>query len=137
MPQKRKRTTGLLVSRLTRSVIYRPLAASLAVLLIPTFSWFESTSGIPVGATAKSFQSSAQIGGCTVPRGNRIIQKICVNGTPYETDLNQLEADAVRAYLKSHGLLEADANLIYSLGRTDLRTAIRAEMLGILLGIIA
>ena len=35
-------------------VIYRPLAAVLAVLLMPTISWLESRTGIPQGATAKS-----------------------------------------------------------------------------------
>jgi hypothetical protein len=48
-----------------------------------------------------SFQSSAQIviGGCGVPRGNRIIQKICLDGIPYGPDLDQLEADGVDARL--------------------------------------
>ncbi|HEY7307055.1 MAG TPA: hypothetical protein VH601_23220, partial [Bryobacteraceae bacterium] len=139
MPQKRTRSTGLFLSRFRRSVIYQPLAALLAVLLMPSFSWFESRAGIPLGATAKSFQLGAQAGiqGCNSPRGNRIIQTVCVNGSPYEADLDQLEADAVKAYLALHGLPASEANLIYSLGRTDLRSAIRSQMLGILLDIIA
>jgi hypothetical protein len=47
MTQKKYRSSGLLVSRLTRSVIYQPLAA----VLVPTFSWLESSTGISLGAT--------------------------------------------------------------------------------------
>jgi hypothetical protein len=95
---KKDRSSSLLVSRLTRSVIYKPLAAGLAVLLISTFS---STARIPLGATAKSFESSAQIviGGCGVPRGNRIIQKLCLDGIPYGPDPDQFEPDGVDARL--------------------------------------
>src|ERR1700747_2782247 len=101
---KRYRSSGLLVSRLTRSVIYQPLAAVLAVLLMPTFSWLESTAGVPVSATAKSFQSSAQIvSGCGT-RGNLIIREVCVNGVVYGPDLDQFEAEAVKAYLVEHDL---------------------------------
>ena len=141
---KKHRPSGLLVSRLTRSVIYQPLAAAMAVLLMPTFSWLESTAGVPVSATAKSFQSSAQITEPPPPppplgcgRGDRIIQEVCPNGViVYAPDLDQLENDAVDVYLKQHDLPSTDANLIYSLGRTDLRSAIRGDMLGILIGII-
>ena len=132
------KTQLLRISRLRRSLIYQPLAVFLAALLVPTISWFESTAGIPIGATTKSFQSSAQIviEGCGTPRGSKIIQKVCVDGVPYGPDLNQFEADAVSLYLSERGLPATDASLIYSVGRTDLRSAIRAEMLAILLGII-
>ncbi|MBV8810423.1 MAG: hypothetical protein JO033_17270 [Acidobacteriaceae bacterium] len=134
---KKYRSSGLLVSRLTRSVIYRPMAAVLAVLLMPTFSWLESTAGVPVSATAKSFQSSAQtVSGCGTPRGNAIIQEVCVNGVPYGPDLDQLEADGIKEYFAQHDLGPVDPLAIYFLGRTDLRSAIRAEMLAILQGII-
>lgn len=127
------------VSRIARSFIYRPVAILLAVLLVPSISWFEGLSGISLGAPARSFQASAQIPiqGCNSPRGNKIIRHICV-GNYIDTggDLDQLESDAVNAYLGEHGLPASDAELIYSEGRTDLRNAIRAEMLTILLGII-
>ena len=135
---KKYRSSGLLVSRPTRWVIYKPLAAVLAVLLIPTFSLFESTAGIPLGATAKSLEASAQIiSGCGTPRGNTIIQEVCVNGVVYGPDLDQLEVDAILAYIKQHDLTILDAQpAIYDIGRADWRSAIRAEMLGILTGII-
>ncbi len=128
------------VSRLRRSLIFQPIAAMLAVLLAPSLSWFESTAGIPLGATARSFQATAQVVvGCGTGRGNKIIQNVCVNGTPYNSngDLDQLEADAVSAYLTEHNLPASDAGLIYTYGRTDLRDAIRANMLIILLAIIS
>jgi len=126
-----------LVSRLTRSVIYKPLAAVLAVFFIPTCAWFESTAGIPLGATAKSFQASAQtLPGCG-NRGNLIIQVACVNGVDDTADLDQLESAAVEAYSTHHKLSVLDAQTaIYKYGREDLRSAVRSEMLGILLGII-
>jgi hypothetical protein len=130
----------LQVSRLARSAIYQPLAAVLAVLLMPTFAWMESTAGIPLGTSAKAFQSSAQIviQGCGTSRGNLIIQNVCVNGTSYDVggDLTQLESDAVNAYLTEHKLPLSEASLIYSEGRTDLRNAIRGNMLAILLAVI-
>ena len=130
----------LQVSRFTRSAVYQPLAATLALCLMPTFAWMESTAGIPLGESARSFQSSAQIvvQGCT-GRGNLIIQNTCVNGTPYDIngDLTQLESDAVNAYLIEHKLPPSDAALIYSTGRTDLRNAIRGQMLAILLSVIS
>ena len=120
------------ISRLRRSLIYQPLAAFIAVLLVPSISWFESTVGIPLGPTARAFQASAQsVGGCT-GNGNKIIQQVCVNGIDYHADLDQLESDAVTAYLTVHNLPAADAHLIYDTGRTDLRNAIREFMMIIL-----
>jgi hypothetical protein len=125
------------VSRLTRSVIYKPLAAVLAVLLIPSLSSFESTAGIPLGA-AKSFQASAQtIQGCAPSPANAIIQTLCPgNNTAYVADLQKLESDAVSAYLGLHGLPATDAQMIYTYGRADLRSAVRAGMYAQLLAII-
>jgi hypothetical protein len=123
---------SLNLTGLRRRLFYKPLAILMSILLMPVFSWMEGG-----GAGRRALQASAQtIESCSTPRGNKIIQKVCVNGVPYGPDLNQLEADAVSLYLKERGLPETDANLIYSLGRTDLRSAIRGEMLGILLGII-
>src|SRR5579872_1605437 len=61
-PHHQRNSSGVLsVGRFRRSVIYRPLAIALAILLVPSFSWFESTAGIDLGASAKAFQASAQI----------------------------------------------------------------------------
>ncbi|MGH9587712.1 MAG: hypothetical protein ACRD3F_12220, partial [Acidobacteriaceae bacterium] len=113
----------------------------MAVLLVPTLSWFEGMAGMPLGSSARSFQASAQvvISGCNSPRGNKIIQKVCVDGNPYNVngDLDQLESDAVNLYLKQHNLPASDTGLIYSEGREDLRNQIRGEMMNILTGIIA
>src|SRR5215469_6924517 len=131
------RSSDLPVSRLTRSVIYKPLAAVMAVFFVPTFAWFESMAGIPLGATAKSFQASAQtLSGCG-SRGNLIIQVACANGVDDTADLDQLESAAVEAYSTRHKLSVLEAqSAIYKYGREDLRSAVRSEMLGILLGII-
>ena len=132
----RQRLFSLL--RFRRSAIYRPLSVLLAVLLLPSISWLESGMGIAPGPLARTFQAEAVvIHSCGEPRGNLIIQQICINGSPGPVDdLNQLEADAVGAYLTAHALPASDAALIYSKGRTDLREAIRGSMLAILLGII-
>src|SRR4051794_37796684 len=83
------RNPALTVSGLRRSVIYRPLAAATALLLLlPIVSWVGSKAEGP-----KPFQASAQISGCT-GRGNKIIQNVCVGGVVYADDLNQLENDA-------------------------------------------
>jgi hypothetical protein len=54
----------------------------------------------------------------------------------YTPDLIQLESDSVNAYLAGHNLPGTDGHIVYDFGRTDLRDAIRGEMLTILVGII-
>ena len=54
----------------------------------------------------------------------------------YTPDLIQLESDSVNAYLAGHNLPATDGHIVYDFGRTDLRNAIRGEMLTILEGII-
>jgi hypothetical protein len=124
----------LTVGRLRRLVIYKPLAALLAILLAPAVSWMESGGG----DAAQPFQARAQIAvqGCAAT-GNSIIQSYCGNGTGiYYNDLVQLESDAVTAYLATHGLPASNAPLIYQYGRGDLRDAIRGEMMTLLKAII-
>jgi hypothetical protein len=117
------------VGGLRRWIVYRPLAVTMAILLLPFLSWIE-------GAGTRPFQANAQVGGCTSTT-NSIIQSYCVNNTDYFTDLTQLEQDAVNAYLAAHILPASDAHLIYDQGRTDLRTAVRGAMLTIVLGAIS
>ena len=119
------------VSGLRRWLIYKPLAILTALLLLPVFSWMEGgNSGLSY------FQVPAQSIGCNGPN-NQIIPGACVNGAMvFAPDLSQLESDAVNAYLAEHSLPASDAHVIYDLGRSDLRNAIRANMMAILLGII-
>jgi hypothetical protein len=121
--------------------MYRPLAVLLAVLLAPALSWIGNGPGLDSGRSP--FRASAQtlIGGCGPSQPNAIIQVTCPS-TPqgllyiYISDLYQLESDAVNAYLGLHGLPAGDAQSIYSYGRADLRSAVRATMVSILIGII-
>lgn len=137
LKQSSKKGPLLGLSRLRRSLIYQPLAAFMAVLLAPAVSYFESTAGVRLGQGASAFQASAQIiGGCGGNGNNIIQQNVCLNGIDYHADLDQLESDAVTAYLTVHNLPAADAHLIYDAGRTDLRNAIRGLMMTILETII-
>ena len=103
----------------------------MAVLMAPVLSWMQSGMG-----EGRPFQSSAQvIGGCT-STSNTIIKQLCLNGVAYGPDLAQLEADAVSAYIAEHALSSSDSPVIYSYGRSDLRDAVRAQMIAILHGII-
>jgi hypothetical protein len=115
---------------LRRSLIYKPLAVLMAILLLPALTWMESG-----GAGARPFQARAQtIQGCASTT-NSIIQSYCANGIVYYTDLVQFESDSVTAYLALHNLPQTDAAKIYSYGRSDLRTAVRGVMMTTLLGI--
>ena len=121
----------LTVVSLRRSLIHKPLAVLMSILLLPALTWMESG-----GSSARPFTAQAQgIQGCTSTT-NSIIQSYCVNGVVYYTDLVQFESDSVSAYLALHNLPQTDTQLIYSAGRTDLRTAVRGVMLSSLLGII-
>lgn len=137
---ERGKKCALTLRGLRRRAFYRPLALAMAVLLIPSFSWFESLAGIPLGSSAKSLQASAQSNGtgCGPASTTAIIRTNCVNGQLFNLfgDLNQLESDSVSAYLALHGLPATDASVIYTYGRQDLRDAIRASMFTQMLAII-
>ena len=121
----------LTVINLRRSLIHKPLAVLMSILLLPALTWMESG-----GAGARPFQARAEgVQGCASTT-NSIIQSYCANGVVYYNDLVQLESDSVSAYLALHNMPQSDSQLIYSAGRTDLRTAVRAVMLSSLLGII-
>jgi hypothetical protein len=128
----RDRNCALTLLGLRRRAFYRPLALTMSVLLLPALSWREN------GAAVGPFQASAQTPlPCTPAPQNAIIQTYC-STVPFNFgDLNQLESDAVNAYLAMHNLPASDAQVIYNYGRSDLRSAIRANMLTTMLGIIA
>ena len=114
------------IIRLKRWFIYRPLAAILAVLVVPMFSGFGGDAGI------RAFQASAAVIGTS----KSIIRNACVGTKCYIADVGQLESDAVGGYLGLHNLPPDDGHIIYDYGRTDLRSAIRGAMINILEGII-
>ena len=130
--QKVSKTEGIVrrgaisIIRLKRCFIYRPLAAILALLMMPMFSGFEGDAGV------RAFQASAGVIGTSTS----IIQNYCVGSLCYFTDLGQLERDAVAGYLGLHKLPPDDTHLIYDYGRADLRNAIRGVIFNILQGII-
>jgi hypothetical protein len=123
---------------LRRRLIYKPLAILMSLLLMPAVSWIDDSRGGP-----RPFHASAQvIGGCNAdPSSKSIIRKYCVTTAAgqtfdYHDALVRLESDAVNLYLNEHGLPASDAAVIYDLGRSDLRSAVRANMLVILLSVI-
>src|SRR5262245_47676096 len=130
---RRRRIGWLSLTGLRRCLFYKPLAILMSLLLLPAVSWMEGG-----GAGLLAFQSGGPSdSGCFADTTSKsIIRKYCVNDVPYGPDLVQLEADAVNMYLAEHGLPPSEAHVIYDLGRSDLRSAIRANMLAILLGII-
>lgn len=121
------------IKSICRWTLFRPLAAVMAILVLPVLACLD---GNP--SNAGMFKAAAQvvISGCNGDGTNKIIQNFCVGGVAYSSDLQQLEVDAVNSYIGEHGLTTSDVSLIYSVGRSDLRTAIRAQMLAILIGII-
>jgi hypothetical protein len=54
--------------------------------------------------------------------------KVCVNGIPYETNLDQLEADGVTASLALHELPSSEANLFYRSLIEDPRRSARPSL---------
>ncbi len=146
------------VNSVRRSVFFEPVALLLAILVLPVLSWVGP--GGDKGAP-RPFQAQAQqVFSCSGGSVNTIIQKFCTsNNSPsqYAADLVQLEQDAVNGYLGFHGIPVNDpslvntqcltpdlcnsvpvtsASLVYTYGRSDLRSGIRAYLLSILLGII-
>ena len=93
------------IIRLKRCFIYRPLAAILALLMLPMFSRFEGDAGM------RTFQASAG----TIGGSKQIIQNYCVGSSCYVADLGQLERDAVAGYLGLHNLPADDTNIIYDM----------------------
>ncbi len=122
----------LTVSGLRECFIFRPLSLAMALLLmLPAISGFNSGNGR--SHSSSPFQASAQVIDC-VPSPTAIIRSVC---TIYQADLLQLESDAVNAYLAMHNLPATDASIVYSYGRSDLRSAVRAQIVSQLLGVIA
>ena len=101
---------GLSVERLPRLAFYKPLAALLAIMMAPAFSWME---GQGTQASVRPFQARAQLVTCQSTT-NSIIQNYCTpevggqNSQNLYPDLSQLESDAVNAYLAAHNLPASD-----------------------------
>ncbi|MDQ2840496.1 MAG: hypothetical protein M3Y72_05545 [Acidobacteriota bacterium] len=105
--------------------------------MMPSLSWMVGGVGTGSGAGPRAFEASAQtIGDCYPAHPNAIIQIVCPGNQFYAPDLYQLESDSVAAYLALHNLPATGAHLIYDVGRTDLRNAVRSTMFASLLAII-
>lgn len=120
----------LSVTAMRRAVFFRPLALLLAVLLSPVLS------GWGAGRSPKPLQAAAQVVQGCESTTNSIIRQYCVDGVNYGAALSKLEQDAVANYLSMNGIPQSEASVIYSLGRTDLRNAVRAQMYAIMVDII-
>jgi len=103
-----------------RPFSFRLVAVCLTLLFLPPFSWINERYGNGV-VHAATYRCSAQA----------IMQAGCTND-----DLDQLEGDAVQAFLGLHGLPASDSNVLYTYGRTDVRNEVRAGMLIKMLDII-
>ena len=131
---KRAKNSALTFRDLQRRAFYRPLAVAMSVLLLPALSWWEGGAGVrPFQASAQQLQTYP----CTPSPQNAIVQSYCSTVAVNFGDLNTLESDAVNAYLAAHELPAGDAHVIYDYGRSDLRSAIRADMLTTMLTIIS
>jgi hypothetical protein len=128
---------GLL--KLRSAFLFQPLVVALAYLLVlPPADWM--TGGRQF--QAKADVTSVPVYQCNSPNTpvNTIFNqsKLCAGVIDLGiNDQFQLESDAITAYLLVHGQPLSEYASIYSTGRTDLRSQIRANMLAILLGIIA
>jgi hypothetical protein len=103
----------LQASRPAFSIQPPPVAAVLAVLLVPMLCRFQGDAG-----AWSSQASAAAVGG-----SKAIIQNLGI--VPIAADLTQLENDSVQAYLGLHDLPQSDSTIVYTYGRRDLRSAIR------------
>jgi hypothetical protein len=111
-------------------VFYKPLAILLVALLTPALAWV---------ANSNLFLANAQVGSGCFSGNNSIIQNYCdAAGNIYVTDLAQLEADSIDAYLDEHHIEKtaASRNIVYQYGRSDLRSQIRGIMFANLLSIV-
>lgn len=128
------------VAALRQSLIYRPIAALLILLMLPVIEPLmpqarDSGGGLQdlpgqVEESGSLFQAKAQGTVFCFP-GNpaAIIRKFCgVDGAAVVPELVTLEAEAVSAYLAMHRIPQSEANFIYQYGRKDLRNQVRAIM---------
>jgi hypothetical protein len=103
-----------------RSIFFQPLAVLMALLVAPPLSWLCGLGSRTSGNGSVAFRAAAQTSSAT----NRIAP-----GYPQEHEM-------VRAYLALHQLPATDENLVYDVGRTDLRDEIRGAMMANILQII-
>src|SRR5689334_4508226 len=119
------------------SILYQPLALLLALLLLPDASWLTNSSRTGAGA----FQAAADdiqicdTAGNLGTNINRIVN-VCRYAGASLTDWIQFQNNAIADYLTAHDLPQDDASVIFTYGRTDLRSEIRALMFARLLNII-
>src|SRR5262249_12730281 len=101
-----------------RSIFYQPLAAFLAVLLLPPFAWVTGAGHISL--------AKAQFDVGCAPAAGRIIQDLgglCdANFAIPSADVLQFERDTVNGWLTAHQLPQSDSAVIYQYGRSDLRS---------------
>ncbi len=114
---------GMILNRLRRSILFRPLAVALVVLLLP------SLPSAQQGGMNEASAQTINLIGCEAISPTSILRKYCgADNTPVPA-LVLLEADAVKTYLALHGIPQSEENLVYTLGRRDLRNAVRSIML--------
>jgi hypothetical protein len=122
------------INRVRRSILFQPLAALLAFLILPLRVGASGNGGHfrELGAGGQTIVGCAPLG------GTAIVQLYCGAGnfpTAY-ADLVQLESDSVSGYLGLHNIPQTNSSVIYQYGRSDLRSAVRGMMLANLLAII-
>lgn len=100
-----------------RSIICRPLAILLALLLLGPFPDFPRWSLTP-RASAQSLGTGQ----------NYIVQTCCLPSS--------FEPNSVAAFLQVHGIPASEAPLAYQYGRADLRNELRANLFSNILAII-
>jgi hypothetical protein len=127
------------VAALRQSLIYRPLAVLLILMMLPTLSsvlpWLQIADPMPQ-RSGGIFQAAAQGTVFCFP-GNpaAIIRSYCTaEGVPVQ-ELVTLESEAVGSYLALHNIPQTEANFVYLYGRKDLRNQVRTIMLSRLIGI--
>jgi hypothetical protein len=119
--------------RIRGNFLFRPIAVALALLLIlPPASWVTNSRVARASAQVVSIQPP-QCGPTILVVQNRA----CGQNLFFNADLSQLESDTVQTYLKLHGLQASDAAMIYSYGRSDLRSELRGMMLASLISILS
>lgn len=123
-PVKSERhTQELLLNRLRRSMLFRPLALVLVVLLLPALPSAEQ------GGMNEAAAQTVNLISCEAISPTSILRKYCGAGNAPVPALVTLEADAVKTYLALHGIPQSEENVVYALGRRDLRNAVRSIML--------
>jgi hypothetical protein len=114
-----KSASILSAGRMRRLVVLKPLAILLAMLMLPP--------ELPFFGRFSLMQTAKAISVC----GNQAsIFQVCATAS------NNFETEALSDYEQQYNLKPGDGNLIYSLGRTDLRMSFRGFLFDKLIGAI-